>query len=199
MATQEMSLLRSIPSSTVKYLQASIISAVLIYANVGCCHRQAEFQAGADFQAASYSHSMRCQSSTHTLLVTQQHTTIWLASHTRQSMSVHFDIKLVHFDIKCYIVQGPTTALSEPYLNDITMFDVNTHTWHTPDVHGARPPVRDSHAAVALGNRMVIYGGDCGKEYLGDVWAYHVEQQKWQAFKVGSLCPEESSYAPCTS
>ena len=81
-------------------------------------------------------------------------------------------------------VQGPTTALSEPYLNDITVFDVNTHTWHTPDVEGARPPVRDSHAAVALGDRMVIYGGDCGKEYLSDVWAYHVQQQKWQAFKV---------------
>lgn len=80
--------------------------------------------------------------------------------------------------------QGPTTALSEPYLNDITVFDVNTHTWHTPDVQGARPPVRDSHAAVALGNRMVIYGGDCGKEYLSDVWAYDVLQQRWQAFKV---------------
>lgn len=67
------------------------------------------------------------------------------------------------------------------------MFDVNTHTWHTPDVQGARPPVRDSHAAVALGDRMVIYGGDCGKEYLGDVWAYYVEHQKWQAFKVRPL------------
>lgn len=84
-------------------------------------------------------------------------------------------------------VQGPTTALSEPYLNDITVFDVNTHTWHTPDVQGARPPVRDSHAAVALGDRMVIYGGDCGKEYLSDVWAYHAQQQKWQAFKVQSM------------
>jgi len=31
---------------------------------------------------------------------------------------------------------------------------------------------------------MVIYGGDCGKEYLGDVWAYDVLQQRWQAFKV---------------
>ncbi len=80
--------------------------------------------------------------------------------------------------------QGPTTALSEPYLNDITVFDVNTRTWHTPDVQGARPPVRDSHAAVALGSRMVIYGGDCGKEYLSDVWAYDVLQQRWQAFKV---------------
>lgn len=80
--------------------------------------------------------------------------------------------------------QGPTTALAEPYLNDVTVFDVNTHTWHSPDVQGARPPVRDSHAAVALGNRMVIYGGDCGKEYLSDVWAYNVEEQKWQAFKV---------------
>ncbi|DBA99069.1 TPA: hypothetical protein ACH3X1_014205 [Trebouxia sp. C0004] len=79
--------------------------------------------------------------------------------------------------------KGPTTALSEPYLNDITVFDVNTHTWHTPDVQGAQPPVRDSHAAVALGNRMVIYGGDCGKEYLSDVWAYDVLQQRWQAFK----------------
>ena len=81
-------------------------------------------------------------------------------------------------------MQGPTTALREPYLNDVTVFDVNTHTWHTPEVQGARPPVRDSHAAVALGDRMVIYGGDCGKEYLNDVWAYHVEQQRWQAFKV---------------
>lgn len=79
--------------------------------------------------------------------------------------------------------KGPTTALSEPYLNDITVFDVNTHTWHTPEVQGARPPVRDSHAAVGLGNRMVIYGGDCGKEYLSDVWAYDVQQQRWQAFK----------------
>ena len=61
---------------------------------------------------------------------------------------------------------------------------MNTHTWHTPDVQGARPPVRDSHAAVALGNRMVLYGGDCGKEYLSDVWAYDVLQQRWQAFKV---------------
>lgn len=95
-------------------------------------------------------------------------------------------------------VQGPTTALSEPYLNDITMFDVNTHTWHTPEVKGARPPVRDSHAAVALGDRMVIYGGDCGKEYLGDVWAYHVGHQKWQAFKVRALHPEAIAYALCT-
>ncbi len=31
---------------------------------------------------------------------------------------------------------------------------------------------------------MVIYGGDCGKEYLSDVWAYDVLQQRWQAFKV---------------
>ena len=84
-------------------------------------------------------------------------------------------------------MQGPTTALSEPYLNDITVFDVITHTWHTPEVQGARPPVRDSHAAVGLGNRMVIYGGDCGKEYLSDVWAYDVQQQRWQAFKVS--CP----------
>lgn len=81
-------------------------------------------------------------------------------------------------------MQGPMTALHEPYLNDVTVFDVNTHTWHTPDVQGARPPVRDSHAAVAVGDRMVIYGGDCGKEYLSDVWAYHVEHQRWQAFKV---------------
>lgn len=92
---------------------------------------------------------------------------------------------LFALEMICHAVQGPTTALSEPYLNDITIFDVNSHSWHTPDVQGARPPVRDSHAAVALGNRMVIYGGDCGKEYLGDVWAYHVEHQKWQAFKVG--------------
>lgn len=102
------------------------------------------------------------------------------------------------FGMTCHAVQGPTTALSEPYLNDITTFDVNSHTWHTPEVHGARPPVRDSHAAVALGDRMVIYGGDCGKEYLGDVWAYHVEHQRWQAFKVASLCPEAGAYTPCT-
>ena len=107
-------------------------------------------------------------------------------SHTPFSMLTH-----KHAQQKWIFtaVQGPTTALSEPYLNDITVFDVNTHTWHTPDVQGARPPVRDSHAAVALGDRMVIYGGDCGKEYLGDVWAYHVEHQKWQAFKVpATLC-----------
>lgn len=82
------------------------------------------------------------------------------------------------------VIQGPTTALREPYLNDVTVFDVSTHTWHTPEVQGARPPVRDSHAAVALGDRMVVYGGDCGKEYLSDVWAYHVPHQRWQAFKV---------------
>lgn len=107
------------------------------------------------------------------MLVTEDNALLWLVIHLIYTYA--------------FAVQGPTTALSEPYLNDITMFDVNTHTWHTPDVKGARPPVRDSHAAVALGDRMVIYGGDCGKEYLGDVWAYHVGHQKWQAFKVRAL------------
>jgi hypothetical protein len=55
------------------------------------------------------------------------------------------------------------------YLNDVHVLDVKAMKWISPEVRGETPAKRDSHSAVAVGNKIVVYGGDCGDHYLGDV------------------------------
>ena len=41
------------------------------------------------------------------------------------------------------------------------------------------PKERDTHSAVVLGGRMVVFGGDRGGEYLADVWSYSLAGDAW--------------------
>ncbi|XP_078159009.1 uncharacterized protein LOC144554569 [Carex rostrata] len=65
------------------------------------------------------------------------------------------------------------------YLNDVHVLDVKTMTWSSPEVKGEVPAPRDSHVAVAIGNKMFIFGGDCGDRYHGEVDVLDMDTMTW--------------------
>ncbi|GMI79393.1 hypothetical protein HRI_001608700 [Hibiscus trionum] len=74
------------------------------------------------------------------------------------------------------------------YLNDLHVLDLRTMRWTSPQVRGHIPVPRDSHSAVAIGNKLVVYGGDCGDRYHGDVDIFDMDTSTWSRLAVqGSL------------
>ncbi|KAK1320010.1 Acyl-CoA-binding domain-containing protein 4 [Acorus calamus] len=74
------------------------------------------------------------------------------------------------------------------YLNDVHVLDLKTMTWSSPEVNGVLPAPRDSHTAVAVENRLIIYGGDCGDRYHGEVDVLDMDTMSWSRLAVhGSL------------
>ncbi|MBA0787689.1 hypothetical protein Gotri_027206 [Gossypium trilobum] len=74
------------------------------------------------------------------------------------------------------------------YLNDLHVLDLRTMRWTSPTVRGHIPVPRDSHSAVAIGNKLVVYGGDCGDRYHGDVDVFDMDNSTWSRLAVqGSL------------
>ena len=56
--------------------------------------------------------------------------------------------------------------------NDVQLFDVNAGVWMKLPIAGdSAPAPRGYHAAVMLGNRLVVFGGLGDSGVLGDVWA----------------------------
>ncbi|KAJ6397396.1 hypothetical protein OIU77_018417 [Salix suchowensis] len=55
------------------------------------------------------------------------------------------------------------------YLNDLHVLDLKSMRWTSPEVKGNIPAPRDSHSAVEIGNKLLVYGGDRGDRYHGDV------------------------------
>ncbi|KAL1074832.1 hypothetical protein V6Z11_D11G316600 [Gossypium hirsutum] len=63
-----------------------------------------------------------------------------------------------------------------------------TMRWTSPQVRGHIPVPRDSHSAIAIGNKLVVHGGDCGDRYLGDVDIFDMDTSTWSRLAVqGSL------------
>ncbi|XVE89556.1 hypothetical protein DITRI_Ditri20bG0005500 [Diplodiscus trichospermus] len=74
------------------------------------------------------------------------------------------------------------------YLNDLLVLDLRSMRWTSPLVRGHIPAPRDSHSAVAMGNKLVVYGGDCGDRYHGDVDIFDMDTSTWSRLAVqGSL------------
>lgn len=65
------------------------------------------------------------------------------------------------------------------YLNDVHVLDLKTMQWTSPEVKGDLPPARDSHAAVAIDNKLIVYGGDCGDRYYGQVDVLDMDTLTW--------------------
>lgn len=65
------------------------------------------------------------------------------------------------------------------YLNDLHVLDLKTMKWSSPEVKGKIPVPRDSHSAVAIGNRLFLYGGDSGDRYQGSVDVLDTETFTW--------------------
>ncbi|PHT98713.1 hypothetical protein BC332_32372 [Capsicum chinense] len=70
------------------------------------------------------------------------------------------------------------------YLNDLHVLDLKTMRWSSPEVRGELPVPRDSHSAVAIGNRLYIYGGDCGDRYQGDIDVLDMDTLMWSKLDV---------------
>lgn len=82
------------------------------------------------------------------------------------------------------VIFGGSGEGESNYLNDVHVLDVNTMTWMPPEVKGDIPAPRDSHGAVALGNKLFIFGGDCGDRYHGAVDVLDTENMTWSRFQV---------------
>ncbi|KAL2345613.1 hypothetical protein Fmac_006898 [Flemingia macrophylla] len=55
------------------------------------------------------------------------------------------------------------------YLNDLHILDLRTMSWTSPELKGDLPVARDSHSTLAIGNKLIVYGGDSGDQYHGNV------------------------------
>lgn len=79
----------------------------------------------------------------------------------------------------CMVVFGGSGEGDANYLNDLHILDLKTMRWSRPDTKGDVPVPRDSHSAVSVGNKIFIYGGDCGDRYRGDIGVFNVETSIW--------------------
>ncbi|XP_071696261.1 uncharacterized protein [Rutidosis leptorrhynchoides] len=75
------------------------------------------------------------------------------------------------------------------YLNDLHILDLNTMRWSSPEPNGDLPVPRDSHIAVTIDNKILVYGGDCGDRYRGDVDVFNVDTLTWSRFVVHGPSP----------
>lgn len=77
------------------------------------------------------------------------------------------------------VIFGGSGEGGSNYLNDLHVLDLKTMWWTSPEVKGAIPVPRDSHSAVAIANKLFVYGGDCGDRYQGDVDMLDMDTMTW--------------------
>ncbi|KAG4394763.1 hypothetical protein AAZX31_20G086000 [Glycine max] len=75
------------------------------------------------------------------------------------------------------------------YLNDLHVLDLRTMRWTSPVVKGDLPVPRDSHSTLATGNKLIVYGGDCGDQYQGDVNVLDMDTMTWSRLKIQGSSP----------
>ncbi|CAN6467941.1 unnamed protein product [Victoria cruziana] len=75
------------------------------------------------------------------------------------------------------------------YLNDVHILDLKNSKWISPVVNGELPAPRDSHTAVAVENKLIVYGGDCGDRYLGDVDVLDMDSLTWSRLMIQGPSP----------
>ncbi|XP_058083338.1 uncharacterized protein LOC131231228 isoform X2 [Magnolia sinica] len=86
------------------------------------------------------------------------------------------------------VVFGGSGEGEANYLNDIHVLDLNTMKWTSPEVKGDLPVPRDSHTAVAIENKLVVYGGDCGDRYHGEVEVLDMGMLTWsKVYVIGGV------------
>lgn len=71
----------------------------------------------------------------------------------------------------------------EVFRNDAQALSFGTMTWSDIETHGPTPEVRDLMTAVYDPNdqRMVVFGGWSGEEYLNDVWMLSLDSRpRWE-------------------
>ncbi|XP_074327103.1 uncharacterized protein LOC141665036 isoform X2 [Apium graveolens] len=93
------------------------------------------------------------------------------------------------FGNKKLVIFGGSGEGGANYLNDIHVLDLNTMWWTSPQVNGDIPVPRDSHSAVAVENKLIVYGGDCGIRYQGGVDMLNMDTMMWSKLAVHGTSP----------
>jgi len=70
------------------------------------------------------------------------------------------------------------------YMNDLHVLDAGMFTWNRPNASGTPPIEREGHSAVAVGARIIIFGGtwvddEDQSHYLNDLHVLHAENMAW--------------------
>jgi len=84
---------------------------------------------------------------------------------------------LVHED-KMYTFGG-WNGFSRTWYNDVHVFDFRTRVWRAVHPKGKLPTKRTSHSAVFYQNKMYVFGGFSGEEYLNDLFEFDIETETW--------------------
>ncbi|KAL0375836.1 UNVERIFIED_CONTAM: Rho GTPase-activating protein gacHH [Sesamum calycinum] len=87
------------------------------------------------------------------------------------------------------VVFGGSGEGDANYLNDLHILDMKNMEWSSPEVRGNVPAPRDSHSAVAVGNRLFVFGGDSGDRYQGDVSVLDLNKLIWSRLDVCEPSP----------
>ncbi|CAJ1869514.1 unnamed protein product [Sphenostylis stenocarpa] len=75
------------------------------------------------------------------------------------------------------------------YLNDLHILDLRTMSWTSPELKGELPVPRDSHSTLAIGNRLIVYGGDSGDQYHGNVHVLDMATMTWSRLTIQGSPP----------
>ncbi|MBA0770150.1 hypothetical protein Gotri_018822 [Gossypium trilobum] len=80
-------------------------------------------------------------------------------------------------------------------LNDFHVLDHRTMRWTSPTMRVHIPIPKDSDSAIAIGNKLVVYGWDCGDQYHRDVDVFDRDNSIWSRLTVqGSLLSVGASH-----
>ncbi|KAL1339638.1 hypothetical protein AAHE18_U053000 [Arachis hypogaea] len=90
---------------------------------------------------------------------------------------------------KKIVIFGGSGEGEANYLNDLHILDLRTMKWSSPLLKGEFPVPRDSHTTLAIGNKLVVYGGDCGDHYHGDLSMLDMETMTWSKLKIQGSSP----------
>jgi hypothetical protein len=81
--------------------------------------------------------------------------------------------------------------------DDLWRFDLASDTWQKLTPRGAKPAPRFGHSAVWTADRgLVVFAGQRGADFFGDLWAYDPTTDSWSELP-GNGAPPKARYGSC--
>lgn len=123
------------------------------------------------------------------------------ACHQLQARSSH---TLTAIGSTLYLTGGEH-APRVPLGSDVYAYSLSDKAWRRLATTGTPPPLRNAHAAAAIGSDLYVFGGRCGIDIgeaaLNDLWRLDTATATWHAVRLadGSPAPPPRSYAAATA
>jgi streptogramin lyase len=82
-------------------------------------------------------------------------------------------------------------------MDDLWRFDMANDTWERLAPRGRRPSARFGHSAVwAEGHGLVVFAGQRGTDFFGDLWTYDPADDRWTKLPARGAAPRPR-YGSC--